>query len=256
MWIDSHTHLYDEQFTKDIEDVILKAQQVGVKKFLLPNCDSSTLDSMFELCEKYAEQCYPMVGLHPVYVKENFQQELLIMEKALEKKDVIAIGEIGLDFYWDRTYEKEQYIAFERQIDWALSADLPIVIHTRDSIPEGIEIVRKRQNGNLKGVFHCFSGNLEEALQIIDLGFYIGIGGVLTFKNSTLKNFIHKIPLDKILLETDAPYLAPVPYRGKRNESSYIPIIGKFLSDQLNTTVEEIESVTTQNTLHLFPNIQ
>ena len=252
MFIDTHTHLYDEQFNEDRTAMVQRAIDKGVKMMLLPNCDQHTIQGMNALSDEFPLQCYPMIGLHPVYVKEDFRKELDIMKAELATGKYIAIGEIGLDYYWDRSFEAQQLSAFEEQIDWALAADLPIVIHTRDSVQAGIDTIRKKQNGKLKGVFHCFSGTVEEAQQIIDLGFYLGIGGALTFKNSTLKNFIATLPLDKLILETDAPYLAPVPYRGKRNESSYIPLIASYLSTLFQVDETIIADQTTKNALALF----
>lgn len=251
-YIDTHTHLYDEQFSEDIEQVIQTAIDKGVDKFLLPNCDSNTLSSMLNLSKRFPLHCFPMIGLHPVYVKEDYLEELAIIEKALLDNKCIAIGEIGLDYYWDKTFIKEQKDAFKTQIHWAKETKLPISIHTRDSIDDGIDMITSLQDGNLQGVFHCFSGDLDQAKRIIDVGFKMGIGGVLTFKNSELKNFIKAIPLENIILETDAPYLAPVPYRGKRNESSYIPIIAEHLANCYEKDIQEIASATSQNAIDLF----
>lgn len=251
-FIDTHTHLYDEQFDEDRKEIVTRAITAGVEKMLLPNCNAETIESMMTLCEQFPQNCLPMMGLHPVYVKENYRQELNLVKQYLDQGGFIAVGEIGLDFYWDITFKKEQIIAFEQQIAWALEYDLPIAIHTRNSIREGIESVRKYQNGQLRGVFHCFSGTEEEANEIIDLGFHLGVGGVLTFKNSDLKNFVGQLPLEAVILETDSPYLAPVPYRGKRNESSYVPIIAQFLSEVTGEDLEVIASQTSQNAKVLF----
>jgi len=250
--IDTHTHLYDEQFDEDRVQIVNKAIAAGVEKMLLPNCNSTTIDAMMSLHQAFPKHCLPMMGLHPVYVKEDYKQELEIVNQQLAQGNFVAVGEIGLDFYWDTSFKSAQIEAFEQQIVWALAYQLPIVIHTRDSIKEGIAIVRKYQQGNLKGVFHCFSGDAAEAKAIIDLGFHLGIGGVLTFKNSGLKDFIHQLPLSSLLLETDAPYLAPVPYRGKRNESSYLPLVAQFIAEKMNCTVQEIATQTTQNAKALF----
>lgn len=255
MFIDTHTHLYDEQFDEDRNLMVQRAIDQGVQMMLLPNCDAHTIPGMQSLSQAFPDNCFPMIGLHPVYVKEDYAAALDIMKKELDSGDYIAIGEIGLDYYWDRSFEAQQQVAFETQIDWALAHSLPIVIHTRDSVQAGIDTVRQHQNGQLTGVFHCFSGTLEEAQQIIDLGFYLGIGGVLTFKNSTLKNFIGSLPLDRLILETDAPYLAPVPFRGKRNESSYIPLIAEQLSTLFQTDIDTIAQQTTANALQLFPKL-
>lgn len=252
MYIDTHTHLYDEQFDQDRTAMVRRAMEAGVDKMLLPNCDQHTIPQMLQLNREFPAHCLPMIGLHPVYVREHYEDELKVIHRHLENGNFVAVGEIGLDFYWDKTYIKEQQDAFETQIDWSLEARLPIVIHTRDSIGKGIETVRKRQNGHLKGVFHCFSGTEEQAREIIDLGFYLGIGGVLTFKNSALKDFVARLPVASLLLETDAPYLAPVPYRGKRNESSYIPLIAEYLGELYQEPVSWIADKTTQNARSLF----
>jgi TatD DNase family protein len=251
-FIDTHTHLYDEQFDAEREQIIQRALDAGVGKMYLPNCDSETIAPMMRMVSQWPEHCFPMMGVHPCYIKENYRQELDIAESWLQKEKFSAIGEIGLDYYWDKTFVAEQKEAFNIQMDWALSMNLPIVIHTRDSIQDGIDMVRAKQNGNLKGIFHCFGGSAEEAKQIIDLGFYLGIGGVVTFKKSGLDVILKDISLEHIVLETDAPYLAPVPYRGKRNESSYIPIIGTKIADIKECSVDEVAEVTTKNAKRIF----
>lgn len=252
IFIDTHTHLYDAQFTEVIDTVINNAIQDGVQQMLLPNCDSTTIAPMLELCAKYPTACHPMMGLHPVYVRENYVEELAIMEKYLGLKQLIAIGEIGLDFYWDKTFIEEQYEAFKTQIHWAKSLKLPISIHTRDSIDEGIQVIETLQQGDITGVFHCFSGNLTQAQRIVDTGFLLGIGGVSTFKNCDIRTFLKSIPIENIILETDAPYLAPVPFRGKRNESKYIPLIAQELSNIYQIDIETIAQITTANATRLF----
>ena len=251
-FVDTHTHLYDEQFDNDRTEAIKKAIEAGVNKMFLPNCNSETIEGMLHLSKQFPDSCYPMMGLHPCYVKDNYKDELGIVEEHLNNGKFSAVGEIGLDYYWDTTFKNKQIEAFETQIDWALQHDLPIVIHTRNSLRDGIDIVKKKQNGNLKGVFHCFGGSLQEAHQIIDIGFYLGIGGVVTFKNSKLGDTLKEIELQHIVLETDAPYLAPTPYRGKRNESSYIPLVAEKLVDVYNLTLKDIADVTTSNALKLF----
>lgn len=252
MYIDTHTHLYDVQLTNEGETGIQRAIDVGVTKMYMPNCDSSTIDGMLDLANKWPDNCFPMMGLHPCYVKENHKQELAIVEEWLAKERFYAVGEIGLDFYWDISFKEQQYEAFEHQIDLALQYDLPIVIHSRESTQECIEVVRKKQNGKLRGIFHCFGGSLEQAEQITALGLYLGIGGVVTFKNSALPEVIRKISLNHIVLETDAPYLAPVPYRGKRNESSYIPIIAAKIAELRGIDMELVAAVTTKNAEIIF----
>jgi TatD DNase family protein len=252
IFTDTHTHLYDERLIAD-EGQIQRAIDAGVTKMYMPNCDSGTINGMLELADKYPAHCMPMMGLHPTYVKENYKDELAIVSEWLLKRKFYAVGEIGLDYYWDVTYKEQQKDAFEQQIDLALQFDLPIVIHSRESTADCIDIVRRKQNGHLKGIFHCFSGTLEEAKEIISLGLYLGIGGVVTYKKGTLPDVIKEIPLSSIVLETDAPYLAPVPYRGKRNESSYIPLIAARIGEIKNVLVDEVAIVTTENARSIFP---
>lgn len=254
MYIDTHTHLYDEQLTAEGRENIQRAIDAGVHKMYMPNCDSSTIEGMMAIAAAWPQHCYPMMGLHPVYVKDNYQQELDIVAQWLAKEKFSAIGEIGLDYYWDKTYVPQQKQAFEQQIDWAYRYRLPIVIHSRESTQDCIDIVKHKQNGSLKGIFHCFSGTLDEARQIIDLGFYLGIGGVVTFKKSTLQEIVTNIPLEHIVLETDAPYLAPVPYRGKRNESSYIPLIAAKVAELKSMDLTEVARITTSNAENIFTN--
>lgn len=251
-YIDTHTHLYDEQFSEDIYNAIKKAIELGVTKMYMPNCNSDTIDGMMQLSEKWPDNCMPMMGLHPCYVKEDYQKELSLVNDWLNKEQFAAVGEIGLDYHWDLTFKQQQIEAFEYQIDLALEHDLPIVIHSRSSTQDCIDIVKKRQNGNLKGVFHCFGGTLDEAKQVTELNFMLGIGGVVTFKNSKLGDVIKDIDIDHIVLETDAPYLAPTPYRGKRNESSYIPLIAEKLVDIKQMSLTDIAAATTKNAEKLF----
>jgi TatD DNase family protein len=253
MYIDTHTHLYDEQLMVEEDAMIARALQAGVSKMYMPNCDSTTIAGMLHLADKWVEHCLPMMGLHPCYVKESFEQELALVQEWLGKRKFAAVGEIGLDYYWDKTYVAEQKLAFNLQMDWALQHDLPIVIHSRESTQDCIDLVREKQNGKLKGIFHCFSGTIEEAKQIIDLGMYLGIGGVVTFKKTTLHDIVREVPLQHIVLETDAPYLAPVPCRGKRNESSYLPLVAQQIAALKNMDVTEVEQVTTDNAANIFP---
>lgn len=251
-FIDTHAHLYDNRFESDRDDMIRRSLDAGVTKLYLPNCDSTTIAPMMDLAAQWPQHCFPMMGVHPCYIKENYKEELAIAEEWLQRRQFAAVGEIGLDYYWDTTFVAQQKEAFNIQMDWALQYDLPIVIHTRESISDGIDMVRAKQNGRLKGVFHCFGGSLEEAKQIIGLGFYLGIGGVATYKKSTLPDVLREIPLEHIVLETDAPYLAPVPYRGRRNESAYIPIIGTTIAAVKNCSIEEVAAITTKNAGKLF----
>jgi TatD DNase family protein len=254
MYIDTHTHLYDEQLTAEGDENIQRAIDAGVTKMYMPNCDSSTIAGMMALTEKRPQNCYAMMGLHPCYVKDNYKEELAVVEHWLAKRRFSAIGEIGLDYYWDKTHVAQQKQAFEQQIDWALQYDLPIVIHSRESTQDCIDIVRKKQNGKLNGIFHCFGGTLDEAKQIVGLGFYLGIGGVVTFKKSSLHEIVKEVSLDHVVLETDAPYLAPTPYRGKRNESSYIPLIAAKVAELKGMDIAEIAAITTKNAEKVFTN--
>lgn len=252
MYIDTHTHLYDEQLMAEEEAMIRRALDAGVVKMYMPNCDSGTIEDMMYLANKYKEHCYPMMGLHPCYVKGGYEAELAIVEEWLAKEKFYAIGEIGLDFYWDITFKEQQYIAFERQVNLALQHDLPVVIHSRESTQECIEVIRRMQNGKLKGIFHCFSGTMEQAQQVSELGLYLGIGGVVTFKKSSLADVVKTISLEHMVLETDAPYLAPVPYRGKRNESSYIPLIAEKIAELKGMDIAEVAAITTKNAETVF----
>ena len=250
-YTDSHTHIYDEKLTADVTG-IQRAIDAGVTKMYMPNCDSGTVTPMLELADKWPVNCMPMMGLHPCYVKENYKDELTLVANWLQRRKFFAVGEIGLDYYWDMTFKAQQIAAFETQIDLALQHHLPIVIHSRESTPDCIDLVLKKQNGRLRGIFHCFSGTMEEAKQITGLGLYLGIGGVVTYKNSTLPDIIKEIPLQHLVLETDAPYLAPIPYRGKRNESAYIPIIAQKIAEIKNITLQEVADVTTKNAENIF----
>ena len=252
MFIDTHTHLYDAQFDEDRPEMIARALAAGVERMYLPNCDSGTLAAMQQLCAAFPDHCFPMMGLHPCSVKEDYKKELELVQHELKTGKYVGVGEVGLDYHWDTTFVAEQQEAFRLQIDWAIALNLPIVIHTRKSLEDGIAIVREKQQGNLKGIFHCFGGTVEEAKAIIELGFYIGIGGVLTFKNTDLAKTLSEIDLQHIVLETDAPYLAPVPYRGKRNESAYIPLIAHKLAEIKNCPVETVAAITSENARKIF----
>ena len=250
--IDTHCHLYLDDFKDDIDAAILRAKEYGVQKFYLPAIDSEVIDAMLQLEEKFPENCFAMMGLHPCSVKENYIEELKIAEEWLEKRKFVAIGEIGLDFYWDKTFVKEQYAAFECQMQWALDSNMPIVIHTRNAMTETINTVKPFAAQGLKGIFHCFGGTEAEARQITDMGFYLGIGGVVTYKKSGLAEVIQKIGLEFLVLETDAPYLTPVPFRGKRNESSYLKYVIEKIADELHLPVETVAAVTTANAEKIF----
>jgi TatD DNase family protein len=250
--IDTHAHVYLGEFDSDRNEVLARAKQAGVTRILMPAIDASTHKNMLALEENQPGYCLSMMGLHPCSVKENYLEELKIAEEFLSKQPFIAVGETGLDFYWDLTFKEQQYDAFHRQAEWALQYDLPLVIHSRNSTDECIEVVAGHQNGRLKGVFHCFSGNAEQAKRVVDLGFYLGIGGVLTFKNSGLDKAITDIELAHIILETDAPYLSPVPFRGKRNEPGYISYVVEKLAIIKNKGKDEIAGITTANAQRLF----
>lgn len=252
IFFDTHTHLFLKEFDTDRDQVVEQAVKNGVQYMLVPNVDSETTEPMLSLCRKYPQHCFPAIGLHPTSVKENFKEELEKTEDALSKEKYYAMGEIGLDLYWDKTFFKQQKIALKHQFDLALKYKLPVILHSRDSLNELISIVKEYKNTELTGVFHCYPGSYEQALQVIDLGYKIGIGGVVTFKNSGLPEILKKIPLEHIILETDSPYLAPVPYRGKRNESAYIRLIAEKLAEIYSKNIEEIGDKTTSNALELF----
>lgn len=252
--IDTHCHLYAEEFENDIEQVIANAQQESVQQFYLPNIDSSSIESMLQLEAKYPGVCIAMMGLHPCSVNADYKKELQTVESWLQKRRFAAVGEIGLDFYWDRTFEIQQYEAFRRQTELALQYQLPIVIHTRNAMQQCIDVVSEYAGRGLKGIFHCFGGSMQEAEQIIALGFYLGIGGVLTYKKSGLPAVLDHISLEHMVLETDAPYLAPVPKRGKRNESAYLKYIITALAEIKQTSPEEIARITTANATFVFQN--
>jgi TatD DNase family protein len=250
--IDTHCHLYGKEFSGDIDLIIQRAEKEGVEKFYLPAVDSASLEDLLALERRYPGKCIGMIGLHPCSVKADYAAELKLVEEWLGRRPWVAVGEIGLDFYWDRTFEQQQYEAFHRQTEWALQYDIPIVIHSRDSMTESIGLVREHQKGQLKGIFHCFGGDAESARQIIDLGFYLGIGGVLTYKNSGLPGTLKEIGLEHLVLETDAPYLSPVPFRGKRNESSYLKWVVAKLAEVKGVPVEEVARITTENAQKIF----
>lgn len=250
--IDTHCHLYLKEFKSDINEILERAKTQHVQKFYLPAIDNEYHNFMFDLELKFPKLFFPMMGLHPCSVKNNYKEELLIVENWINTRNFVAIGEIGLDFYWDKTFVKEQIESFTNQMQWALERKWPIVIHSRNSMDECIELVKPFSDKGLKGIFHCFSGNEKQAKDIIDLNFYLGIGGVLTYKNAGLKELMNKIDLKHIVLETDSPYLAPIPFRGKRNESSYIKIIAECLAEVKNVSLEEVATITTANAEKIF----
>ena len=253
MFIDTHSHLYSSQFDEDRDAAIQRALTAGVTKLLLPNVDLRSIEGMFALERNYPGVCFPMLGLHPCSVDLDWEKTLAELKKYLNQRVFIAIGEIGIDLYWDKTFLKEQEQAFITQINWAKELQIPIVIHARDSFPEIYAILDEHNDDRLKGVFHCFSGNENDVQKILGYGgFSFGIGGVVTYKKSTLPEAIQHIPLEKLVLETDAPYLAPTPFRGKRNESAYLPYIASKISDIFEISEQEIGRITTQNAQNLF----
>ena len=249
---DTHTHLYSSEFETDRKQVVERAIAAGVKKLFLPNIDSSSISGMLSVCNDFPENCFAMMGLHPTSVKENYEEELAVVKDWLGKHKFCAIGEIGIDLYWDKTFLTQQLLAFETQIKWANEFSLPIVIHSRNSFNEIVEVLQKNKKENPHGIFHCFSGSKEQAEKAISLGFKLGIGGVLTYKNSGLAQAIADIDLKHLVLETDSPYLTPVPHRGKRNESGYITLVAQKLAEIKNISVDEVAEITTANAKEVF----
>ncbi|RFZ81694.1 TatD family deoxyribonuclease [Mucilaginibacter terrenus] len=249
---DTHTHLYYETDESKRAALMQRCFDAGVSRLFLPNVDSASMPLMDDLLKAYPDNCYAMIGLHPCSVKENWEHELLLMQPVIHKHQVYAIGEIGIDLYWDKTFLDEQIQAFRLQIKWAKQLRLPIVIHCRDAFNEVYEVLQQEKNELLRGIFHCFTGSLEQAQEITDLGFYLGIGGVVTYKNGGLDKVIPEIDLKHIVLETDSPYLTPVPYRGKPNESSYLTYIAQRVAELKNTTIADVAHITTENSVKVF----
>lgn len=252
MFIDTHAHVYDEDFKADREDMLASAYEAGVHRIYMPNVDHTSIDGMMELELRYPDQCIAMMGLHPCYVKKEFERELYLVEDWLNKRSFSAVGEIGIDLYWDKTFRAQQEEALKIQIALAEKHTLPIVIHCRNSFRETMDLIKSVKSDELKGIFHCFSGTLEEAKEVESIGFKIGIGGVVTFKNGGIDKIIPDVPLETIVLETDSPYLSPVPHRGKRNEPSYIPIIAQKIADLKKIPVEDVGRITSANARQLF----
>ena len=252
MFIDSHTHLYDAKFNDDLDIVINNALNNKVNRFLLPNIDKKTLPQLISTCQKYKNLLFPMLGLHPCSVSSTYEKELEEIYEYINEFPFVAIGEVGIDLYWETKMIKEQESAFRIQINWAKKNNLPLIIHSRNSFDQIYKIMKEEKVNNITGIFHCFSGDYDQALKIIDMGFYLGIGGVLTFKNSNLKNIIEKIELRHMVLETDSPYLAPNPMRGQRNEPKYLPIIANKLAEIKNVSVEKLAEITNQNINTIF----
>ncbi len=250
--IDTHTHLFSDQFKDDRNQVVKRAIDLGISKLFLPNIDSSTIEPMLSLCKAFPDNCFAMMGLHPCDVKKDFEKELAIVRQHLKNGNYIAVGEIGIDLHWDKSTLAWQQQAFRTQLQWAKEFDLPVAIHIRESFDEIFEIVEQEADPKLRGVFHCFTGAKEQADRAISLGFYLGIGGVVTFKNSHLPETLKEVPLNKIILETDSPYLAPTPNRGKRNESSNLIFIAEKIAEIYQIEVAKVAETTTANALKLF----
>ena len=252
IFTDTHAHVYSEEFLNDMEDCFKRTLFNGVKRVFVPNVDIDSIESLKTVCKTYNENYYPMMGLHPCSVKENYRSQLTIIYNELISTKYFAVGEIGMDLYWDKTTFAIQKAAFIEQAGWAIKFDLPVSIHSRESTQELITIIKEEKLTNLRGIFHCFSGDVAQAIELINMGFYLGIGGVVTYKNSTLPQVVKTIGYDKLVLETDAPYLPPTPYRGKRNETSYIPLIAEKLAQIFEVSIDEIAERTTSNSLKIF----
>jgi TatD DNase family protein len=250
--VDTHSHLYSEEFKEDIEDILKKSYAAGLSKVYLPAIDSNSHALMLALADKHPDYCIPMMGLHPCYVDERFEAELAIVKDWLEKRPFAAIGEIGLDFYHSVEFKSQQEIAFQIQIEWAIEKDLPIVIHSRSSMDECIKMIASHGKGKARGIFHCFGGDERQAKKVIELGFYLGIGGVVTYKNAGLAKIVEETSMEHLVLETDAPYLSPVPFRGKRNESSYVVHVAQKIAELKKISIEEVDEITTANAKKIF----
>ncbi|ELC3155636.1 TatD family hydrolase [Vibrio harveyi] len=250
--IDTHAHIYASEFDNDRDEVVKRALEQGIDRILLPNIDLESIEPMLKTEAAYPEVCRSMMGLHPCYVDGNVEQTLEIIRGWFEKHNFIAVGEIGIDLYWDKTFRTEQEMAFVTQLNWAKEMNLPVVIHTRDSIEETLTLLRQEQDGSLRGVFHCFGGSVEEAQAINELGFHLGLGGVSTFKNGGMDKVIPHLDMNWVILETDCPYLAPVPHRGKRNEPAYTSLVAARVAELRGESLEEIDALTTKNAEVLF----
>ena len=252
MIVDTHTHIFVEEFDNDREETIKRAQNVGVEKFVLPNIDSQSIERLKRILSQYPDEMLPLMGLHPTSVKENYKEELAIIKKELDNGQYYGIGEIGIDLYWDKTFIKEQQIVFQTQLQWAKEKKIPVSIHIRDAFDEIFEIIEQEKSPNLTGIFHCFTGTLEQAKHAVNLNFYLGIGGVITFKNGKIDKFLSQIPPHNIVVETDAPWLSPTPYRGKRNEPAYIDLIINKLSEIYQMSKEELSCILYHNSMDIF----
>ena len=249
---DTHTHLYAEEFDPDLTKLLEIANAAGVERFFMPNIDSGSIEGMINLGKTYPEKCFPMMGLHPCSVKENWKKEMAIVEEWLSKRKFAAVGEMGIDLYWDKTFIEEQKTVFRVQVELANQYKLPIVIHTRDSFDVVYNLLKEIKKEEPCGIFHCFTGNAEQAKMVIDMGFYLGIGGVVTFKNSGLDKALADIDLKNIVLETDAPYLAPAPFRGKRNEPVYLIKVAEKIAEIKKCSLEDVSLITSQNAGKIF----
>ncbi len=249
---DTHTHLYAEEFLSDRSQSIQQAIDAGISRMFMPNIDVKSIQPMLDVAWSFPQHCFPMMGLHPCSVDEYVEENLFQIHKWFKKRKFYAVGEIGLDYYWSLDFKDQQIAAFKKQLQWAIQFDLPVVIHSRNANDDIISIITQMKHPKLRGIFHCFSGNAEQAKQITDLGFYLGIGGVLTFKNAGLDKAIEAVSLEQMVLETDSPYLAPVPHRGKRNESLYIEIIARKLAELKNVSLETVAQITTENSKKIF----
>lgn len=252
MLIDTHSHIFSEEFSTDVDEVVERAVESGVKKIVLPNVDSSSIKNMLDLSDAYPNVCYPLIGLHPTSVKEDYEEELEIVSYWLKKRTFKGIGEIGIDLYWDSSFLDEQIFVFRQQLRWAKELNLPVVIHVRDSFDETFQVLEEEVDENLKGVFHSFTGSAEQAQKITSWGFKLGVNGIVTFKNGGLDKVLPHVDLKHLVLETDSPYLAPVPFRGKRNESAYLVNVQKKVADIYNVSENEVAQITTQNAYELF----
>ena len=251
-FIDTHCHLYADEFDQDRPEMIRRAVEVGIHQMMLPNIDLESWPQMMALVDHFPENCFPMMGLHPCSVKEDYRDVLDEMKKLIFKGGFAGVGETGIDLYWETKFKDIQIEAFEIQIGWAKELDLPIIIHSRESLELNMDIITKHQDGRLRGIFHCFGGIYQEAMRIHELGFKIGIGGVITFKKSGLPELLPQLPPEMIVLETDAPYLAPLPYRGKRNEPAYINLIAEKVSESLKMPLADVAALTSRNALEVF----
>lgn len=251
-FVDTHTHIYDKEFDTDRAEVVQRAVENGVQMLLLPNVDAATIAPMLDTLGQFPDHCRVMMGLQPEEVREDYKKVMACIEKELEKSIYVGVGEIGLDFYWDTTFEKQQLEVFELQLDWAKQLKLPVSIHARNAFDKMRAVLEKKQDGGLRGVMHCFNGTLDEAKAYLDLGFHLGLGGVTTYKSCPVKDFLAKLPLERIVLETDAPYLSPVPHRGKRNEPAYMVDTARKIAEIRQCPLEEIAETTTQNAKKLF----